>query len=106
MRNELDSIVQKYDLINHSFEVFWTNYDTYITDENTKEEAKENGFISRDSVTAKLHGYSFCVSEDLDFDYIKVCIDCFRKRETLRSIRFWCIYDLNGELFDDFFVLE
>ncbi len=106
MREELENIIKKYNLISNSFEYFWENYDQYISNEDTKDEAKENGFINRDSIAAKLYGYSYCISDDLDFDYIKVYIDCFRKGETMRSITYWCIYDLNGDLFDDYFVLE
>ena len=42
MRQELDNIIKKYDLINQTFENFWETYDTYLTDELTKEEREYN----------------------------------------------------------------
>ena len=68
MREELDNIIKKYDLITQTFENFWVAYDTYLTDELTKEESKSYGLIDRNSINAELYGYSFCVSNDLNFD--------------------------------------
>ncbi|MBR1555549.1 MAG: hypothetical protein IJ644_09200 [Oscillospiraceae bacterium] len=106
MRQELDNIIKKYDLINQTFENFWETYDTYLTDELTKEESKSYGLIDRNSIRAELYGYSFCVSSDLSFDYIKVTVDCFLKGKTMRFATYWCIYSLDGELFDDCFYGE
>ena len=106
MREKLDIIIQKHDLINRTFKNFWEAYDTYLTDELTKEESQGYGLIDRDSIDAELCGYSFCVSNALNFDYIKVTIDCFQKGETMRFASYWCIYNLDGELFDDCFYGE
>ena len=103
MREELDNIIKKYDLIAQTFENFWVAYDTYLTDELTKEESKSYGLIDRNSISAELYGYQFCVFNDLNFDCIKVTIDCFLKSKTMRFATYWCIYNLDGELFDDCF---
>ena len=52
MREELDNIIKKYDLITQTFENFWVAYDTYLTDELTKEESKSYGLIDRNSINA------------------------------------------------------
>ncbi len=106
MKETLEKIVNDHDLINQTFAHFWECYDTYLSDEDTKEEVEEYGLVDRNSIDAKLYGYSFWVSKDLDFVHIKVYIDCFLKSETMRFATYWCIYDLEGELFDDYFVCE
>lgn len=104
MREELDNIVKKYNLIERTFESFWRTYDCYLEEE--PEESKEVGFYNRDSVNAELYGYSFCVTNELDFDYVKVHIDIFLKGKTVRCGDYWCIYDLDGKEFDDCFVVD
>ncbi len=106
MRETLEKIVSEHDLINQTFTNFWDCYDNYLSDEDTKEEVEEYGLVDRDSIDVKLYGYSFCVSNDLDFVHIKVYIDCFLKGESTRFATYWSIYDLQGEFFDDYFVCE
>lgn len=104
MREKLDAIVQKYNLIGRTFERFWKTYDDYLREEPL--ESKENGLCDRNSITVELYGYSFCVTNELDFDYIKVYIDFFLKGKTMRLGDYWCIYMLDGKEFDDYFVIE
>ena len=79
MKETLEKIVIEHDLINQTLKNFWECYDDYLADEDTKEEAKEYGLVDRNSINAELYGYSFWVSNDLDFVHIKVYIDCFLK---------------------------
>lgn len=104
MREELDAIVQKYNLINRTFETFWENYDSYLIEE--PEESKGLGLLDRDSIYIKLYGYSFSVRNSLNFDSVMVYTDFFKKGETIITGSYWCIYQLNGELFDDYFVID
>ena len=104
MKNKLDNIIQKNKMIPRAFESFWNSYDSYLLEES--EESKKLELLNRNSITAELYGYSFCVTKDLDFDWIKVCIDFFLKDETTRLGTYWCIYNLDGDLFDDYFVIE
>lgn len=106
MREELDEIVNGNKLIERSFEYFWNCYDNYLTDDITKDESREYGLIDRSSVTPKLYGYSYCVTNTYGFDTIKVYIDIFRKNEEKRFAEYWIIYSINGEVVDDFFVTE
>ncbi|MBR1443427.1 MAG: hypothetical protein IJ583_07835 [Firmicutes bacterium] len=106
MREMLDKIIEKYDLIKKTFENFWISYDGYLTDEVTKEESKGYGLTDRNSINAKLSGYSFCVSGGLEFECIKVYIEFFLKGENMPLGRYWSIYEPDGEFFDDYFVIE
>ncbi len=104
MREELDAIVQKHNLINRTFEAFWKNYDSYLIEEPG--ESKELGLLDRNSIYVKLYGYSFSVRTSLDFDSVIVYIDFFKKGETIRTGSCWCIYKPDGDLFDDYFVCD
>ena len=104
MREELDYIVKKHNLIDRTFKSFWHNYDCYLEEES--KESKEVGLYDRDSINAELYGYAFCVTNELDFDCIKVYIDIFLKGNNVRCGDYWCIYDLDGNKFDDYFVIE
>lgn len=104
MREQLDNIVKTHDLIDRTFESFWDVYDHYL--EEQPFESKEIGFCDRDSINAELYGYAFCVTNELDFDCIKVYIEIFRKGETVSCGDYWCIYGLDGKKFDDYFALE
>lgn len=106
MREILEKTVNEHDLINRTFESFWEVYDAYLSEEDAKDITGELGLADRDSIHAEFYGYSFWVSNDLDFVHIKVYIDCFLKGESTRFATYWCVYDLEGELFDDYFVIE
>lgn len=106
MKEILEKIISEHDLINQTFNNFWKCYDAYLSDEDSREEIEEYGLVNRNSINVKLYGYSFWISNDLDFEYIKVYIDCFFKGESMRFATYWCIYNLQGELFDDYFVFE
>ena len=42
-----------------------------------------------------------------DFEHIKVYVDGYRKgKDRCRTISFWCIYRMDGEFFDDYFVID
>lgn len=99
-------IIGEYDLINRTFKNFWECYDKYLTNEEAKDEIEKYGLVDRNSINAELYGYSFWVANDINFEHIKVYIDCFLKGETSRFATYWCIYDLQGEFFDDYFVGE
>ena len=47
MREELDRMVQEYNLIDRTIDSFWLSYDDYLTDEITREESKEVGLTDR-----------------------------------------------------------
>ena len=105
IRKELDEIVGKYELVKRTVGRFWKNYDSYLEEE--PEESREFGFVDRDSVRAEFYGYYYGVSNNLDFEHIKVYVDGYRKGGgKCRAISFWCIYRMDGELFDDYFVVE
>ena len=106
MKETLEKIVNEHDLINQTLKNFWECYDDYLADEDTKEEAKQYGLVDRNSINAELYGYSFWVSNDMDFVHIKIYIDCFLKGQSMRFATYWCIYDLQGEFIDDYFVCE
>ena len=104
MREELDRLVEKFNLIERTFDGFWYAFDSYL--KKYPIESKEVGFFSRDSVSVELSGYSFCVTNELDFDCIKVYMDIFLKGETVSCGDYWCIYSLDGDEFDDYFVID
>ena len=105
IRKERDEIVKKYDLVDRTIEYFWANYNCYLEEE--PEESRELGFIDRDSVRAEFFGYYYGVPNSYDFEHIKVYVDGYRKGEDMcRTISFWCIYRMDGEFFDDYFVID
>ena len=106
MRKELDELVEKYDLINRTFDSFRKSYDNYLTDDITKEEAAEAGFTDKDTIIPELECYSFVVSKKFSRDYIAVTLECHREGETLCCITYWVIYDLDGNDYDDYFVTK
>ncbi len=104
MREELDNIVKKHNLIERTFTSFWHTYDVYLEEQPT--ESREVGLCSRDSIDAELYGYAFCVTKELDFDCIKVYIEIYLKGKTVRCGEYWCVYSLDGKEFDRYFAIE
>ncbi len=104
MREELDYIVKKHNLIERSFESFWHTYDVYLEEEPT--ESREAGLCNRDSINVELYGYAFCVTKELDFDCIKVYIEIYLKDNSVRCGEYWCVYNLDGKEFDDYLVID
>ena len=104
MKNQLEKFVQKYDLVQRTFASFWNCYDDYL--QEYPEEAEEYQLIDHDSVRLELYGYSFVISEKFHRDFVKVLIDIYQKNEMYQIGEYWCIYDENGEILDDTFVLD
>lgn len=104
MREELDGIVKKYNLIERTFTSFWQAYDAYLEEEPT--ESREAGLCNRDSISAELYGYAFCVTKQLDFDCITVTIEFGLKEKHFRCGEYWCEYSLDGKEFDYYFVID
>lgn len=104
MKNELEKFVQEHDLIQRTFVSFWNCYKNYL--QEYPEEAGEYQLIDRDSVQPELYGYSFVISKKFQRDFVKVLIDIYQKNETFEIGEYWCIYDENGEILDDTFVLD
>ena len=103
MRQQLDLLVTQHDLINRTFACFWETFDSYLQEE--PQECAKIGFTSRASVKPVLYGYVFGTSTDLAFDFIKVYLDIFVNGESVRAGDYWRIYNLQGEAFDDAFII-
>lgn len=104
MRQKLDALITKHDLIRRTMDSFWAMFDCYLEEE--PEECAAIGFVNRESVRAELYGYVFGAARNLEFDFIKVYLDVFVQGKSLRVGDYWCIYDLQGNLFDDVFVID
>ncbi|MBQ3161916.1 MAG: hypothetical protein IJC04_07305 [Oscillospiraceae bacterium] len=104
MRKQLEAIIEKYNLINQTFESFWINVDNYIKED--PEECAEIGLINKNQIKPELHGYSFCVTKEWNVDCIKVYIDIFLEGDSFRIGDYWCVYNLDGEFLDDYFVID
>lgn len=104
MRKQLEAIIEKHNLINQTFENFWLNVDNYIKEE--PEECAEIGLADRNQIKPELYGYSFWVTNKLGFDCIKVYIDINLEGKASQIGDYWCVYDLDGDFLDDYFVID
>ena len=104
MRKQLEAIIEKHNLINQTFENFWLNVDNYIKEE--PEECAEIGLADRNQIKPELCGYSFCATKEWDVDHIKVHIYIYLGDDQFRIGDYWCVYDLDGDFLDDYFVID
>lgn len=107
MKNKLNELVEKYRLIEYSWEFFWESYDNYIIIE--PEESAENAIYNRNSIEPMLYSISYRIKaeyEDFDSEVIIVRIDMRLKSNDNLIGHYACIFDLNGECIDDYFVID
>ena len=103
MKEELEALVEKFDLKNRTFQYFRKCYEDYLTDDITKDEAAGFGLKDSSSVTAEFYCYSFLVNERYSDGIIRVSLDIYRKGETIPFFEYDCLFDQNGKFEDDFF---
>ncbi len=111
IRAQLTGLVEKHDLVNRTYKNFWENYEYYLKENPV--EACENGFVDRESIEKPVL---------MDIEFILTGVDrndtCvmqliavdlkWRHRDKERSAvwRYRCVFDLNGEVNDDYFWKE
>jgi hypothetical protein len=105
LREELDGIVERYDLVKRTFDSFWICFENYLTGDITREESREYGLTNKDQVEVRLYGYSFVVSKKFSREFIKVDLDVYKKDCNPEFAEYSCIYSLDGECEDDSFVI-
>ena len=104
MKEMLYQLIETYDLIERTWEWFWKNYDSYLKEE--PEESAKVGLYSRDSVEAYLIDRSYHISYDNEIEFIRITIDMRRKKDNHYIGYYSSDFTLNGEDFDDWFVME
>lgn len=110
IKGQINELVQKYDLINQTFDSFWKNYDCYIVEE--PEEAESVGLVDRSSIEKPfLRSVYYTLTSvnehnDFELELLVVRLDFYHKEESGCALGdYTCEFTLGGELFDDFFVI-
>lgn len=111
IREQLSELIEKYDLINRTYEYFWKNYDSYLKEE--PEEANSLDLMDRSSIEKPLLRYanykltSVNGQNDFGFELLSVGLDFYHKEEGGCALGYYtCEFTMNGEVFDDFFVIN
>lgn len=109
MKRQLTSLIQKYDLINRAYDLFWANYDSYLKEEPG--EADDLGLIDRSSIESPLLRYADYTLMNYDgqngfgLELLSIRLDFCRKGEKSPCIGdFLCEFTMDGDLYDDYFV--
>lgn len=107
LKEQLNEIVSKYDLMNASFDMFWKCYKSYLAE--SPDEASEYGLVDEDSVRISLRSTSYVISEATrngeKLEFIEISIE-MRNKEDHYLGYYDAIFDLDGTVSDDYFVLE
>ncbi|MDE6592153.1 MAG: hypothetical protein K2K57_03705 [Oscillospiraceae bacterium] len=111
MRAQLMGLVEKYDLVNRTYEIFWKNYEYYLKENPV--EAAENGFVNRESIEKPvLTNIKFILTgvdrnDTCVMQLIALDLEWRHKdKEQSAMWRYQCVFDLNGEVNDDYFRKE
>ena len=104
MKEMLYQLIENYHMIERTWEWFWKNYDSYLSEE--PEESTKIGLYSRDSVEAYLVDRSYHISYDNEIEFIRITIDMHRKKDNRYIGYYSSDFTLNGEDSDDWFVME
>ncbi|MBR1528789.1 MAG: hypothetical protein IJ642_05760 [Oscillospiraceae bacterium] len=104
MKEILYQIIEKYHMIERTWEYFWKNYDSYLEEE--PEEAQEYGLYNRDSVRPYLFDRSFHVRYDNEIEIIRITIHIDRIKDNRYIGGYSSDFTLDGEDFDDWFMIE
>ncbi len=104
MKKMLYQIIEKYHLVEQTWEWFWKNYDSYLKEQS--EEAQEYGLYSRDSVSPYLFDRSYHVSYENEIEIIRITIHMYRKKDNTYIGNYSHDFDLNGNGVDDWFIIE
>ncbi|MDE7293685.1 MAG: hypothetical protein K2N72_04590 [Oscillospiraceae bacterium] len=108
MRAQLMGLVERYDLVNRTYENFWENYEYYLKENSV--EAAENGFVDRESIKKPvMMGIKFILTGVNSNDTCLIAVDLeWRHKDKERSAMwcYQCVFDLNGEVNDDYFWKE
>lgn len=110
IKRQIIELVQKYNLIDQTFDSFWENYDSYISKE--PEEAESVGLINRSSIEKPfLRSVYYTLTNanehnDFELELLVVRLDFYHKEEPDCVLGdYTCEFTLDGEIFDDFFVI-
>lgn len=110
MREQLTELVRKYDLINRTYEYFWINYDKYLAEE--PEEAHSVGLFDRNSIEEPfLRNVEYMLTngkslDSFDRELLSVRLDFCLKGSGCIIWNYTCDFTLNGEVFDDWFIID
>lgn len=108
MKEQLTKIISEYDLTDVTYDSFWERYKSYLAD--SAEEAAEHGLVDETSVSITLRSTAYCKSGYLErngekMDYIEICYEMYDKQN--KYVGYYAgIFDLDGNMFDDCFVIE
>ncbi|MBQ8121350.1 MAG: hypothetical protein IJ172_11330 [Ruminococcus sp.] len=108
LKEQLNEIISRYDLIDVTFDSFWRVYNCYLAE--SAQEASEYGLFDEDSVNVSLRSESYVISETIKSngeknEFIEIRIEMRDKQD--HYIGYYdAVFDLDGTFADDFFVLE
>lgn len=110
IKEQIIGLVQKYNLIDRTFDNFWNNYDSYLIEE--PEEAESVGLVDKSSIEKPfLRSVYYTLTSanehnDFELELLVVRLDFYHKEESGCALgEYTCEFTLSGELFDDFFVI-
>ncbi|MBR0483969.1 MAG: hypothetical protein IJJ69_04215 [Oscillospiraceae bacterium] len=104
MKEMLYQIIEKYHLIERTWEWFWKNYDSYLTEE--PEESAEYDLFDRESVNPVLYDKAFHVKYDNELEFIRITIQIRLKKNNKYIGEYSSDFTLDGEDLDDWFITE
>lgn len=102
IKEQLIKIMQDNDLVNISYNLFWTNYNQYIIEDF--DEAIQNGLINSTSVTINLDSVSYKLFKN-EYELLVIRINIYNNIGKYLGYYDAC-FNLNGTFEDDFFVIE
>lgn len=110
IKEQLSNLIEKYNLIDKTFEYFWGCYDNYLTEQ--PQEAASFGLRDRNSVKPVLYKidyrltYGDVVDDDSPcFQQLVVMLD-IKDSENFQIGYYECLFSMDGEASDNFFVID
>lgn len=111
IREQLSELIESYDLINRTYEYFWVNFDKYLSEE--PEEAHSVGLFDRSSIKKPFLRYADYKltgsngQNDFGLELLSVSLDFYHKEESSCALGYYtCEFTMDGEVYDDYFVID
>lgn len=103
MKELLENLVERYDLRNRTWEMFWNRYDKYLLEES--EESAAFGIFDRNSLESYLYSVSYRIKEKTNTEMIILMVHmCYPGGSYIGYYE--AAFSLEGKLLEDNFVIE
>ena len=107
MKTQIYDLIKKYDLINRTFIYFWESFDNYLKEE--PKEAVSYNLINRNSIkTPILKSVKYILTgQKLETENLIITLEFGHTNEKFYTLGYYdCVFSTNGDIDDDFFVIN